>query len=95
MLAAIILSWVVPPFVSRGLSRFQVAIPAVVNATAFSIYFGRLGYGYVQGSSSILGYSVTHYVLVPALIAGGGALLHIIVRPRIPISSGNADSDRI
>ena len=86
VLAGIILSFIVPPIVSLGLSRFQYAIPIIVHTLLFSFYFSRLGYGYVQGDSNIFGYSLAHYVLAPALIAGVGAFLHIALRPwhRVP-----------
>ena len=82
VLIGLILSVFVPPRVSRWLSRFQVKVPTIINASLFSAYFSLLGFGYVRGSITILGYTITHYVLAPALIAGIGTFLHVIVRPR-------------
>jgi len=68
--------------VSRVLSRHQTVIPLAAISLLFSIYFSMLGFGYVRGSISILGYNASYYALAPALIAGFGALTHITVRPR-------------
>lgn len=81
VMIATISSWWVPAMVSEWLSRYQRSISVIVNAVLFSVYFGLLGFGYVQGTAVIVGHSVTHYVLVPAVIAGIGTWLHIVVRP--------------
>lgn len=75
-------SLILPQPLSRILSRHQSAIPVVAISLLFSIYFSMLGFGFVRGGISILGYNATYYALAPALISGLGALTHIIVRPR-------------
>jgi hypothetical protein len=59
-----------------------MSVPALVNGGLFSLYFSLLGFGYVRGSISLLGYPVTYYVLAPAIITGIATLLHVIVRPQ-------------
>lgn len=76
-------SFLVPQHLTRRLSSSQLLIPVAVNSTLFSIYFGLLGFGYMTGSISILGFMLTSYVLAPAMAAGIGTLMHIIVRPRL------------
>lgn len=73
----------VPQRLSRILSPHQSMIPRVAISILFSLYFGMLGFGFVRGYVSILGYSISHYVLAPALITGFGTLIHIVVRPYI------------
>ncbi|WP_146458601.1 hypothetical protein [Rubripirellula tenax] len=54
----------------------------MVNSLLYSTYFSMLAYGYVRGGVSILGFYASYYALEPALIAGVGALTHIVVRPQ-------------
>ena len=81
VVAGLILSTLVPSAVSRVSAHYQMSIPAIVNSLLFSSYFSMLGFGYVRGSIVVAGYTVTHYVLLPAMIAGIATLLHVIVRP--------------
>lgn len=82
VILAIVCSVLVPQSLSRFLSQYQIAIPFVVTSLLYSVYFTMLGFGMVSGGIFIFGRFVTYYSLSPALIAGLGALLHIIVRPR-------------
>ena len=84
VILAIGCSLIFPQSLSRTLSRHQIALPLVVNSLLYSIYFSMLGFGYVRGGVSIFGYNATYYALAPAMIAGTGALTHIILRPRRP-----------
>lgn len=84
IILAIAGSVVFPQSVSRMLSRHQMTLPFALSSLLFSIYFSMLGFGYVRGGLTIFGYDATYYALAPALIAGTGALVHIIVRPRTP-----------
>lgn len=81
VLCGIGISVLVPQRISRQLSSHQVLVPAVVNTFLFSLYFSLLGFGYVRGHVSLFGLGLTYYVLLPAMIVGIGALLHIVVRP--------------
>lgn len=81
VVASLAFSALVPAQASRWMSRYQTAIPGSTNALLFSVYFSLLGFGFMQGSATIAGYRITNYVLVPALIAGLGTLVHIAVRP--------------
>ncbi|TWU54371.1 hypothetical protein Poly51_30880 [Rubripirellula tenax] len=82
VILAISCSVVFPQSVSRTLSRHHTALPLVVNSLLYSTYFSMLAYGYVRGGVSILGFYASYYALEPALIAGVGALTHIVVRPQ-------------
>ncbi|WP_145169031.1 hypothetical protein [Rubripirellula lacrimiformis] len=53
----------------------------MANSLLYSIYFSMLGFGFVRGGISVLGYYASFYALAPALIAGFGALTHITLRP--------------
>lgn len=86
VVCAIGCSFFVPQSLSRVLSHHQNVIPRVAISLLFSLYFGMLGFGFVRGYISIMGYRTSHYVLVPALIAGFGALVHVVVRPK-PLTS--------
>lgn len=81
VIGAIGCSVFVPQRLSRFLSPHQTVIPCLAISVLFSLYFGLLGFGFVRGDVSLLGYKTSHYVLAPALIAGFGTLIHIVVRP--------------
>ena len=79
---ALVVSFFVPHKVSQFLSSGQQEIPGLVITILFSLYFGLLGFGYVNGEIAILYRTFTYYELAPATIVGVGTLLHIIVRPK-------------
>ncbi|TWT74759.1 hypothetical protein [Allorhodopirellula solitaria] len=82
VILAIGCSILLPQPLVRILSRHQRTIPVVTILLLYSIYFSMLGFGFMRGGIVIAGYYATYYALSPALIAGFGALIYIIVRPR-------------
>ena len=53
-----------------------------VTGLLFSAYFSAVGYGYIRGSVLVGAVRIYTIIVVPALITGISAMLHIVCRPR-------------
>ncbi|MEM6690241.1 MAG: hypothetical protein AAF664_12480 [Planctomycetota bacterium] len=77
----ILISFIAPTRLAARASRYQLALPACVLGTLFSLYFASIGYGYLRLDVILMNFEFELDLLCPALIVGCGTLLHIAVRP--------------